>query len=150
MQEKSSIVAENSTHLSLNIHKGKSKVLKINTINTSPIVLEGELLQEVDDFTYLGSIVNKQGRTNADVKARIGKAMTAFLQLKNIWSSRDLSFKTKIRVFNTNVKSVLLYGSETWRTTVTTIKMIQTFINTCLRRILQIRWPNTIGNQELW
>ncbi|KAL0152485.1 hypothetical protein M9458_052208, partial [Cirrhinus mrigala] len=40
MQEKSSIVAENSTHLGLNFHKGKSKVLNINTINTAPIVLE--------------------------------------------------------------------------------------------------------------
>ncbi|KAL1281967.1 hypothetical protein QQF64_000770 [Cirrhinus molitorella] len=81
--------------------KWKSKVLKVITTNTSPIVLEGEPLEEVDNFTYLGSIVNEQGGTNADVKARIGKARTAFLQLKNISSSRDLSIKTKIRVFNT-------------------------------------------------
>ena len=35
------------------------------------------------------------------------------------------------------MKSVLLYGAETWRTTVTTMKRIQTFINICLRRILK-------------
>jgi len=48
------------------------------------------------------------------------------------------------------VKSVLLYGAETWRTTNTTTKKLQTFINNCLRRILQIRWPNTISNSDLW
>ena len=67
-----------------------------------------------------------------------------------IWTSRDLSANAKIRLFNTIVKSVLLYGAETWRTTVTTTKKIQTFINNCLRRILRIRWPDTISNEELW
>ena len=43
-----------------------------------------------------------------------------------------------------------LYGAETWRTTVTAMKRIQTFINTCLRRILRIRWPDRISNEELW
>ena len=74
----------------------------------------------------------------------------AFIQLKNIWSSRDLAITTKIRIFNTNVKSVLLYGAETWRTTVRTIYKIQTFINNCLRQILRIHWPDTISNKDLW
>ncbi|MBN3275678.1 CFDP2 protein, partial [Polyodon spathula] len=38
----------------------------------------------------------------------------------------------------------------TWRTIVTTMKKIQTFINTCLRRILRIRWPDRISNEQLW
>ena len=53
-------------------------------------------------------------------------------------------------MFNSNVKAILLYGAETWRTTVATNKKIQTFINNCLRRILKIRWPATINNEELW
>ena len=65
-------MAENSTRLGLNVHKGKSKLLKVSSANTLPIVLDGEALEEVDDFTYLGSIVNKQGGTNADVRARVG------------------------------------------------------------------------------
>ena len=48
------------------------------------------------------------------------------------------------------MKSVLLYGSETWREAVTSKKCIQTFVNKCLRNILNIRWPNTISNKELW
>ncbi|VDP35168.1 unnamed protein product [Schistosoma curassoni] len=47
-------------------------------------------------------------------------------------------------------KSVLLYGAETWRTTTTTIKKVQVFINSCLRKIFNIHWPETISNSLLW
>ena len=150
MQEKTYNVAANSTRLGLNVHKGKTKLLKVNADNTSPVMLNGEPLEEVDEFTYLGSIVNKTGGTDADVRARVGKARASFLQLKNIWNSRVISLKTKCNIFNSNVKSVLLYGAETWRTTTTNTKKIQTFINSCLRRILQIGWPDTISNKKLW
>jgi len=60
---------------------------------------------------YLGSIIFKYGGTNADIKARIGKARVAFIQLKKMWSSKMLSSYTKVPLFN--MKSVLLYGSET-------------------------------------
>ncbi|BFZ07766.1 hypothetical protein BsWGS_10805 [Bradybaena similaris] len=60
------------------------------------------------------------------------------------------TIETKIRLFNSNVKSVLLYGAEIWRTTKLTIKKIQTFMNSCIRKILQIHWPDTISNDRLW
>ncbi|VDO58706.1 unnamed protein product [Schistosoma margrebowiei] len=56
----------------------------------------------------------------------------------------------KVRIFNTNVKAVLLYGAETWRTTTTTIKKVQVFINSCFRKILNIHWSDTISNSLLW
>lgn len=124
----------------------KSKVIRVNAANSIPIRLDDEELEDVDSFTYLGSVIDVKGGTEADVKVRIGKARIAFLQLGKVWSSKDLSLSTKIRLFNTSVKSVLLYGAETWRTTVSTIKTIQTFINGCLRKILRIRWPNVITN----
>ena len=98
-------------------------------------------------FTYLGSIIDQQGGTAADVKARIGKARGAFIQLKKIWASKELSLTTP---FNSNVKSVLLYGAQTWRMSKTTINKVQTFLNNCLRRIPKIRWPDTISNTNLW
>ncbi|KAK7098983.1 hypothetical protein V1264_003191 [Littorina saxatilis] len=150
MQEKTGIVADNSASLGLHINRGKSKVFKTNAPNNTPITVEGIALEEVDSFTYLGSILDKQGGTDADVKTRIGKARAAFHQLKKIWGSSEVSITTKIRVFNTIVKPILLYGAETWRTTVTTMKKIQVFINTCLRKILKIRWPEKISNEDLW
>ncbi|VDP01403.1 unnamed protein product [Schistosoma margrebowiei] len=43
-----------------------------------------------------------------------------------------------------------MYGAETWRTTKAIIQKIQVFINSCLCKILQIRWPDTISNKILY
>ncbi|VDO66079.1 unnamed protein product [Schistosoma margrebowiei] len=126
------------------IHNGKTKVLKFKAENSNPITLDGETLEDVESFIYLGSIIDEQGGSDADVKARIGKARVSFLQLWIIWNSKQLSTNIKMKIFNTNVKAVLLYGAETWRTTTTTIKKIQVFINSCLRNILNI------SNSLLW
>ncbi|CAH8633484.1 unnamed protein product [Schistosoma curassoni] len=150
MQMKTASVAAVSASVGLSVHKGKTKVLKFKAENSNPITLDGETLEDVESFTYLGSIIDEQGGSDADVKARIGKARVAFLQLKNIWNSKQLSTNIKVRIFNTNVKAVLLYGAETWRTTTTTIKKVQVFINNCLRKILNIHWPDTISNSLLW
>ena len=150
MQDKSSTLETESAPTGLGIHSGKTKLLTVNITGNTEIILGGKVLEEVDCFVYLGSIIDKQGGTDNDVKARISKARTAFLMLAKIWSSREYSIQTKIRLFNSNVKSVLLYGSETWRVTKKMMKKIQTFVNKCLRRILRIYWQQHITNQELW
>ncbi|VDP51427.1 unnamed protein product [Schistosoma margrebowiei] len=95
MQMKTASVAAVSASVGLSIHKGKTKVLKFKAENNNPITLDGETLENVESFTYLGSIIDEQGGSDADVKARIGKAMTAFLLLKNIWNSKQLSINIK-------------------------------------------------------
>ena len=61
-------------------------------------------------YTYMGSVVSSTGGIE-DVKARLPKARVAFLMLK-IWKSNSRCMK--LRILNSNVVSVLLYGSETW------------------------------------
>ncbi|VDO85108.1 unnamed protein product [Schistosoma margrebowiei] len=146
MKTTSVVVASES---GLNMNKEKYKILKCNTGNTNSVTLDRDTL-DVESFTYLNSIIDEQGGSDADVKGRTGKARAAFLQLKNIWNSKQLSTNIRVRIFNTIVKAVLLYGAETWRTTATTIKKVQVFINSCLRKILNIHWPDTISNSLLW
>ena len=67
-----------------------------------------------------------------------------------IWRVKQIKTNTKLRIFNSTVKAVLLYGSETWRSTQKTLKSIQTFINKCLRRILHLKWTDKISNITLW
>ena len=90
------------------------------------------------------------GTSDWDILARIGKARTAFAILRPVWRSQVISRKTKLRIFNTNVKSVLRYGSETWRATKETSRRLQSFVNRCLRSIMGIHWPEVIMNEELW
>ncbi|CAH2251706.1 Hypothetical predicted protein [Pelobates cultripes] len=92
MQEKTSVLAATSAQVGLIIHK-KTKILKTNFSNINPITLNGSPLEEVQFFIC---IIDKQGGTDADVKARIGKARVAFIQLKNIWASRELTLTNKI------------------------------------------------------
>ena len=66
----------------------------------------------------------------------------SFSKLRKVWLSKSLRKDIKIRIFNACVKSVLLYGCETWLVTNEIQRKIQTFVNTCLRYILIIWWPN--------
>ncbi|VDP30804.1 unnamed protein product [Schistosoma margrebowiei] len=86
MKEKTTSVAAASAAIGLNIHKEKSKVLRYNIACTNPITIDGEDLEDVKTYTYLGSIIDEHGGSDADVKARIGKARAAYLQLRNVWN----------------------------------------------------------------
>ncbi|VDO69335.1 unnamed protein product [Schistosoma margrebowiei] len=119
-----------------------SESYRLYTACTNSVTIDGEDLEDVKTFTYLGSIIDEQGGSDADVKARIGEARAEYLQLKNTWNSKHLSTNTKVRIFNTNVKTVLLYRAKTWRTTKAIIQKIPVFANSCLRKILRICWPD--------
>ncbi|VDP46860.1 unnamed protein product [Schistosoma margrebowiei] len=86
--QKTTSVAAASAAVGLNIHKGKSKILRYNTACINPVTIDGE---DVKTFTYLNSIINEHGGSGADVKTRIGKARAAYLQLENICNSKQLS-----------------------------------------------------------
>ena len=63
--------------------------------------------------------MDELGGTDADIEARISKARNAFVSLGKVWKDRSITTRTKCRLFNSNVKSVLLYGCETWKLTKT-------------------------------
>lgn len=65
-----------------NIHKEESEVLRYNTDGTNQITLD-EALEEVEIYIHM-SITDKQGESDADVEAQIGKAREVFLLVKNI------------------------------------------------------------------
>ena len=119
MHDKTTLLETTSSPTGLKIKRKKTKLMKMNTTANTPVSVDGEPIREVESFVYLGSVADLQGGTDRDVTARIGKARAAFVMLKNIWASGRISMRAKLRIFNSNVKSVLLYGCETWRTTQT-------------------------------
>ncbi|KAL6485865.1 hypothetical protein MHYP_G00052570 [Metynnis hypsauchen] len=149
-QSKLTRLVEEAEKIGLEINTRKTEVMRLNNKQERPLQLQGEDLKETDCFIYLGSVVNTDGGADEDVRSRINKARLAFNTLRPIWNSKALSQRSKIRIFNTNVKAVLLYGSETWRVTNTISNKLHIFINKCLRHILNIRWPEKISNTELW
>ena len=150
MQDKTNSLDANGGKLGMKINIPKTKSMRANQTNHDPITLRGEALEEVDKFPHLGSIVSRDGGTEQDIAVRIGKATGAFKILRPIWTSRVISVQTKLRLFNSNVKTVLLYACETWRSTKASTNKLQTFINKCLRNILRIRWEDRVRNEDLW
>ena len=140
MQDKTTLLETTSAGTGLKINRKKTELMKMNTTANAPVTVGGEPIREMESFVYLGSVIDQQGGTDRDVTARIGKARAAFVLLKNIWASGRISMRTELRIFNSSVKSVLPYGCETWRTTHTMQRKIQTFFNTCLRCIYKIQW----------
>ena len=150
MQDKTSLLETTYAGAGLKINRKNIELMKMDSTANAPVTVGGEPIREVESFVYLGSVTDQQGGTDRNVTARIGKARAAFVMLKNIWASGGISMKTKLRIFSSNVKSVLLYGCETWRTTETMQQKIQIFLNTCLRRSYKIQRQEKIRNEDLW
>ncbi|GFG39805.1 hypothetical protein Cfor_10580 [Coptotermes formosanus] len=96
----------------LKIDVNKSKDMRIASNNNEALCIHGETTERVTQLTYLGSIMESTGGTKADTTDRIRKPQTTFSALNKIWHSTAYSTETKLRIFNTNVNAVLLYGSR--------------------------------------
>ena len=127
----------------------KTKLLRINNQQEGPVTVSGKAVTDVDDFVYLGSKITQTEGTNEEIKARLKKARQAFAMLRPVWRANSISTKTKLKIINSNVKSVLLYGSETWRVINTNTEKMQTFVNGCLRQILRLRWFDRVSKAGL-
>ena len=103
----------------------------------------------MDKFTHLGSILSLNGGSEKDITSRLGKARSAFFRLQSVWKSNNYSPETKLRLYQSNVLSVLLYGSECWRTTERDSSRLAAFHTTCLRSVMRVFWPNKISDCRL-
>lgn len=150
LQSKIDALHGEAQDVGLLINTQKTKIMRINPSNNTPLTINGAQLEEVTIFNYLGSVVATKGGVEKDIENRLRLARVAFAKLKKIWRSPILARNTKIRIFNSCVISILLYGSETWCTRKFTSNRLQVFANRCLRTICKIHWPNVISNNELW
>ena len=100
-------------------------------------------------MTYLGAVVSTEGGCDKDMAGRLSKAKATFRKLRRIWGSKQYNRGTKIRLFNTLVKPVLLYGSETWKTNIQGNRKLDSFQYQCLKRSLGIFWPYIVSIDEL-
>lgn len=85
---------------------------------------------------------------DADGQIKINKKGVSAI-LRSIRQSHELNITIKLQIFNSNVKSILLYRYETWKTTKQLTQSHQIFVNKSLRNILRIRWSKVISNEEL-
>ena len=107
-------------------------------------------LENVDKFAYLGSIISHNGNLTPELDNRIGKAANAFYRLLPVMRHKSIKMPTKIAFYQAVVLSTLLYGSESWNTTVQEEKRLAAFHSRCLRRILGLSWQDHVPNEVIF
>ncbi len=114
------------------------------------VLLYGELLESVDKFKYLGSMFVANGQGTEEIRSRINLARSAFSRLQScLWSWIEISLRTKGRVYQAVVRSILLYGCETWPVRVAGERMLEVFNNDSIRRILRVKRRDCVPSVEL-
>jgi len=124
---------------------------KIQNVGSGPqppsILVDGNPVDSVSTFTYLGSLQSSDGYCRPDVRKQITLASSVMSSLDCIWKERWLPLSIKIPVYLALVQSVLLYASETWTLTSADAKSLEAFHMKCQRRILRISWRQLeLGN----
>jgi len=143
MQTKLGDLTNNPVKTGLVVNVKETKAL--NTHKKDLFTLRSENIEDVDSFTYLAVWVIKMGELHR-MSCINSKSKWCFC---TVWKNSRISARAKLRVIRINVKSVLLYGSETWKEIKTVTSRLQSFVNRCLRRILNICWTEVISNEEL-
>ena len=140
LQDLTNRLTESANAFGMEVSSEKSKVLVNSRNNASAdISMNGEQLEVVNSFKYLGATLTSDGTSIADIRSRLGAATSAMSKLNRIWRS-SISFPTKFRLYKSLVLSVLLYGCEAWTLTAETEKKIQAFEHKCLRKLLRISY----------
>jgi len=127
---------------------------KIQNVGFGPqppsILVDGNPVDSVSTFIYLGSLQSSDGYCRPDVRRRITLASSVTSSLDCIWKECRLPLPIKIRVYLALVQSVLLYVSETWTLTSADVKSLEAFHMKCQRRILRISWRQFVCNSEIF
>ena len=79
-------------------------------INTE-IKINGQKLETVTGFKYLGSVMTDEG-SKPETLSRIAQTTAALTKLKPVWNDRSISLSSKIRLMRSLVKSIFLYVCE--------------------------------------
>ena len=143
LQRLMDFVVDASSYEGLEINSKKTYCMVISKDSQPPmcnLTNNGTVIEQLDSFNYLGSIITSDGRCEKEIKRCIGMVKTSFNQMSIILKDRKLSMSLKTRVLKCFVWSVLLYGSESRTLSSSTTKNIEAAEMWFYRRMLRISY----------
>ena len=149
LQTLTSNLEEHGKKAGLRINVNKTKTLTVGQQLEDAITVEGQDIENVETFVYLGSKIAANGEADGDVESRLNKALGVFNKLGPIWRSNTIRQQTKLRLYSSIVIPTAIYACETWRRTARIERKLNVFHRKCLRRILKISWRDHITNVEV-
>ena len=133
----------------MKINIKKTKVMKIGRQHgLANIEVNGQRLEQVNHFKYLGSLIAEDGYCEKEIRARVAMAKATF-EKHNSLLTGCLSLQLKKRLVRCFVWSVLMYGSETWTLKKADRKRIDALEMWIWRRMEKIKWIDKVTNDNI-
>ena len=111
--------------------------------------IDGETVETVSDFIFLGSKITADGDWNHEIKRHLLLARKAMTNLDSILKSRDITLPTKVRLIKAMIFPVVMYGCESWTIKTAECWRIDAFELWCWRRLLRVPWTARRSNQSI-
>ena len=105
-------VKEESEKVGLRLNIQKTKIMASRPI--TPWQIDGETVETVADFIFLGSKITSDGDCSHEIKRRLLLGMKVMTNLDSILKSRDITLPTKVHLVKAIVFPVVMYGCESW------------------------------------
>ena len=103
---------EESEKVGLKLNIQKTKIMASCPITSWQI--DGEILEKVSDFIFLGSKITADGDCSHEIKRRLHLGRKVMTNLDSILKSRDVTLWTKVHLVKAMVFPVVMYGCESW------------------------------------
>ena len=103
---------EESEKVGLKLNIQKTKIMASSSITSWEI--DGETVETVSDFIFLGSKVTADGDCSHEIKRHLLLGRKVMTNLDSILRSRDITLPTKVHLVKTMVFPVVMYGCESW------------------------------------
>ena len=110
--------------------------------------IDGETMEKVADFIFLGSKVTADGDCRHEIKRHLLLGRNVMTNLDSILRSRDITLPTKVHLVKTMVFPVVMYGCESWTIKKAERQRIDAFELWCWRRLLRVLWTARRSNQS--
>ena len=130
----------------------KLNIQKTKIMASGPITswqIDGETMETVIDFIFLGSKITADGDYSHDIKRRLLLERKVMTNLDTILKTRDITLLTKVRLVNAMVFPIVMYGCESWTIKKAECRRIDAFELWCWRRLLRIPWTARRSNQSI-
>ena len=105
-------VKEESEKVGLKLNIQKTKIMASGPITSWQI--DGEPVETVTDFIFLGSRITASGDCSHEVKRHLLLERKVMTNLDSIFKSRDITLPTEVRLVKAMVFPVVIYGCESW------------------------------------
>ena len=129
-------VKEESEKVGLKLNIQKAKIMASDPITSWHI--DGETIETVTDFIFLGSKITADGDCNHEIKRCLLLGRKAKTKLVSILKSRDSTWLTKVHIVRAMVFLVIMYGCESWTIKKAERRRIDAFELWCWRRLLRV------------